>query len=42
MLISISDSVSLEVSRTEAETVAANAEGLSGDLNIEDFAVPSF
>ena len=35
MLISILDSVSLEVSGTEA--VAAAAEGLSGELNAEDF-----
>ena len=35
MLISISDSVSLEVSGTEA--VAA---GLCGDLNAEDLATP--
>ena len=35
MLISISDSVSLDVSGTEAEAVAA--EGLWGDLNAEDF-----
>ena len=34
MLISISDSVSLDVSGTEAE--AAGAEGLWGDLNAED------
>ena len=34
MLISISDSVSLEVSGTEA--VAAAAEGHCGDLNTED------
>ena len=34
MLISISDLVSCEVSGTEA--VAADAEGLSGDLNAED------
>ena len=38
MLISISDSVSREVSGTEA--VAADAEGLSGDLNMEDFEAP--
>ena len=34
MLISTSDSVSLYVSRTEAE--AAAAEGLCGDLKAED------
>ena len=34
MLISISDSVSHEVFGTEA--VAVDAEGLSGDLNMED------
>ena len=34
MLIFISDSVSLDVSGTEAE--AAAAEGLCGDLNTED------
>ena len=38
MLISISDSVSLEVSGTEA--VATAAEGLSGDLNVEDLETP--
>ena len=34
MLISISDSVSLDVSGTEGESAAA--EGLWGDLNTED------
>ena len=38
MLISISDSVSLEVSGTEAVVVAA--EGLCGDLNVEDLETP--
>ena len=38
MLISISDSVSREVSGTEAVAVAA--EGLSGDWNMEDFDTP--
>ena len=38
MLISISDSVSHEVSGTEAVTVAP--EGLSGDLNVEDLETP--
>ena len=38
MLISISDSVSLGVSGTEAE--AAAAEGLWGDLNAEDLESP--
>ena len=38
MQISISDSVSHEVSGTEA--VAADAEGLSGDLNTEDLETP--
>ena len=38
MLISISDSVSLDVSGTEAEAVAA--EGLRGDLNAEDLETP--
>ena len=38
MLISISDSVSPEVSGTEA--VAVVAEGLSGDLNTEDLDTP--
>ena len=38
MLISISDSVSLEVCRTEA--VAVVAEGCSGDLNTEDLETP--
>ena len=38
MLISISDSVSLEVFGTEA--VAVNAEGLSGDLNVESLETP--
>ena len=38
MLISISDSVSLDVSGTEAE--AAAAEGLWGDLNAEDLETP--
>ena len=38
MLISISDSVSLDVSGTEAEAVAA--EGLWGDLNAEDLETP--
>ena len=38
MLISISDSVSREVSGTEA--VAAAAEGLCDDLNMEDLEVP--
>ena len=38
MLISISDSVSLEVSRTEA--VAAAAEALYGDLKAEDLETP--
>ena len=38
MLISISDSVSREVSVTEA--VAMDAEGLSGDLNAEDLETP--
>ena len=36
MLISISDSVSREVSETEAVA----AEGLSGDLNTEDLDTP--
>ena len=38
MLISISETVSLEVSRNEA--VAAVAEDLSGDLNAEDLEIP--
>ena len=38
MLIYISDSVSLEVSGTEA--VVADAEGLSGELNTEDLETP--
>ena len=38
MLISISDSVSLDVSGTEAEAVAA--EGLWGDLSAEDLETP--
>ena len=38
MLIPISDSVSLEVSGTEAVTAAA--EGLCGDLNTEDLETP--
>ena len=38
VLISISDSVSHEVSGTEAVTVAP--EGLSGDLNVEDLETP--
>ena len=38
MLISISDSMSLDVSGTEAE--AATAEGLCGDLNAEDLETP--
>ena len=38
MLISISDSVSREVSGTEAVAVAP--EGLSGDLNVEDLDNP--
>ena len=38
MLISISDSVSLDVSGTEAE--AAAAEGLWGDLNAEYLETP--
>ena len=38
MLIFISDSVSCDVSRTEA--VAVDAEGLSGDLNEEDLETP--
>ena len=38
MLISISDSVSREVSGTEA--VAADTEGLSGDLKVEDLETP--
>ena len=37
MLISISDSVSHEVSRTEA---VAAAEGHTGDLNAEDLDTP--
>ena len=40
MLISISDSVCLYVSGTEAEAVAAAAEGLWGDLNAEDLETP--
>ena len=36
MLISISDSVSLDVSGTEAEA----AEGLCGDVNAEDLQTP--
>ena len=39
-MISISDSVSLEVSGTEAEAVAADAEGFSRDLNAEDLETP--
>ena len=38
MLISISDSVSREV--FGAEAVAGDAEGLSGDLNVEDLETP--
>ena len=38
MLISISDSISHEVSGTEA--VAAAAEGLSGELNMKDLDTP--
>ena len=38
MLVSISDSVSLDVSGTEAETVAA--EGHWGDWNAEDLETP--
>ena len=38
MLISIPDSVSGQVSGTEAEAVAP--EGLSGDLNMEDLDTP--
>ena len=38
MLIPISDLVSCEVSGTEA--VAADAVGLSGDLNTEDLDTP--
>ena len=38
MLISISDSVSREVSATEAEAMAAK--GCSGDLNPEDLDTP--
>ena len=38
MLISISDSVSLDVSGTETE--AAAAEGLCGDMNAEDLETP--
>ena len=38
MLISISNSASREVSGTEA--VAVDAEGLSGDLNVEDLETP--
>ena len=38
MLISISDLVYLEVSGTEA--VAAEADGLSADLNAEDLETP--
>ena len=38
MLISISDSVSLEVSGTEA--VAVDAESLSGELNAENLETP--
>ena len=38
MLISISDSVSMKVSGTEAVAVAA--EGLCGDLNVEDLEIP--
>ena len=38
MLISIADSVSLEVSGIEAQ--AAAAEGLWGDLNAEDLKTP--
>ena len=38
MLISITDSVSLDVSGTEAEDAAA--EGLWGDLNAEDLETP--
>ena len=38
MLISISDSVSCEVSGTEAVAVAA--EGRSGDLKLEDLDTP--
>ena len=37
MLISISDSVSLDVSGTEAEAAAAD---LCGDLNAEDLETP--
>ena len=40
MLIYISDSVSLDVSGTEAE--AAAAEGLWGDLNAEYLETPFF
>ena len=38
MLISISDSVSLDVSGTEVAD--ADAEGLWGDLNAEDLETP--
>ena len=38
MLISISDSVSLDVSGTEAEAVAAEVPW--GDLNLEDLETP--
>ena len=38
MLILISDSVSMDVSPTETEAVAA--EGLLGDLNAEDLETP--
>ena len=40
MLISISDSVCHEVSGTEAVAVAVAAEGLSGDLIMEDLDTP--
>ena len=36
MQISISDSVSLKVSETEAEAVATDAESLSDDFNAKD------
>ena len=38
MVISISDSVSLDISGTKTE--AAAAEGLCGDLNTEDLETP--
>ena len=40
MLISISDSVSCEVSGTD--TVAVTSEGLSGNLSLEDLDTPFF